>query len=224
MTLALDSSGSPASSTGNFSFTHTPAGTPRAIIIGIIQDVGSGDEVTAVTYGGVPVPRIGSVFKATGETSSVYVYHLGAGIPTGPQTVAVTVDFVASNKRVVVWALTGAKDTAVINVQTVVNDVLQDPLVTLQLGGNSAWCAIVFNSGQNLVASIAPLASWTATLTQQWAGNTKTGGGFRYNTVAAVDVAAGWTQASDDAAMVAIAIIEGTPKAQARKGLSRLDN
>lgn len=208
MALALDSSGSPASQTTSFSFTHTPVGTVRAVIIGVIQDVGATDEITSVTYGGVTVSRVAAAFKATGETGAAYVYHLGTGIPTGPQTVAVNVNGTASNKRVVVWALTAAKDTVVINSQTLSNDSLANPLATLLLNGQTSWGAILFFSGQDLVASLAPLANWTATLTQQWASNLRTGGGFRYNTIAAVDIAAGWTQTADDAIMVALAVTE----------------
>lgn len=209
MTVALDSSGTPASSTGNFNFVHTPSGTPRAVIIVVAQDVGATDEITSVSYGGVGMTRVGAVFHSTGETGAVYAYFLGAGIPTGPQTVLINVNGTASNKRPCVWALTAAKDTVVIASDVSVNsDSLANPAVTLALTAKTAWCGIVFFSGQDLVASLTPLANWTATLTQQWASNLRTAGGYRYNTIASADVSAGWTQTADDAVMIALAVTE----------------
>lgn len=210
MALALDSSGTPASSTASFSFVHTPVGTLRAVVITINQQTGATDEVTAVTFGGVACNRIAALFKATGETGGVYVYHLGQGIPAGPQTVNITVNGTASSKRPTVWGLTAAQDTSVKTFDTTINsDSLANPSVILALGGVTCWCGIAFLSGQDSTASIAPLASWTATLTQQW--TVQCGGSYRYNTIAAVDVTAGWTQTADDATMIAFAIQEGVP-------------
>lgn len=210
MALAFDSSGAPASSTGNFSFTHTPVGTMRAAIIAVNQQTGSTDEVTAVTYGGVVCNRVAALFKATGETGGVYLYHLGANIPAGPQTVAVTVNGTASSKRVTVWGLTAAQDTSVKTSDVTINsDSLANPSVVLALGGVTCWCCIEFLSGQDAAASVTPLANWTATLTQQWTA--QVGGSFRYNTISNVDVTAGWTQTADDATMIAMAIQEGVP-------------
>lgn len=211
MALALDSSGTPASSTGNFSFVHTPVGTVRAVIIAVNQQTGSTDEVTSVTYGGVTCNRAAALFKTTGETGAVYLYHLGANIPTGPQTVAVNVNGTASTKRVTIWALTAALDTSIKTTDTSINsDSLANPSVVLALGGTTCWCCIEFLSGQDTAANNAPLASWTATLSQQW-GATQSGGSFRYNTIASVDVTAGWTMTADDATMIAMAIQEGVP-------------
>lgn len=207
MAIAFDSSGTPASGTGNFSFTHTPVGTVRAVIIGIMQNVGATDEVTAVSYGGVALSRVGAVFHTTGEPGAVYLYFLGASIPTGAQTVSVTVNGTGSTKRVTVWALTAGADTEVVASDTTINsDSQANPSVTLGLMGRSCWCGIEFFSGQNAPTGITPFASWTATLEQDF--GSQTGGSYRYNTIGTADVSAGWTQTAEDAAMVAVAIGE----------------
>ena len=40
------------SNTGDLSWTHTPVGTPRGVIVLVAQNVANGDEVDGVTYGG----------------------------------------------------------------------------------------------------------------------------------------------------------------------------
>jgi len=88
--------------TGNFSETHTPAGTPRGVIVLINQEetVGS-DEVTSVTYGGMPLTEVplSPVINTQGEGGVVYGYYLGSSVPAGAQTVAVNVDAGGSPKK-----------------------------------------------------------------------------------------------------------------------------
>jgi hypothetical protein len=88
VSIAFDKSTSSASgSVSPPSFTHTPVGTPALVVVCIGQDA-IGDQVTGVTYGGVAMTR-GS-FKAHATNSTVYVYYLVAGIPTGVQSVIAT--------------------------------------------------------------------------------------------------------------------------------------
>jgi hypothetical protein len=100
MAVALDATSAGAGGTGNFNWTHTPVGTPKGVWVVIPQDTGQTDEVTAVTYGGVAMERViaGSptnpIFRdgVGGDDGGIYEYFLGSGIPTGAQTVAVTVN------------------------------------------------------------------------------------------------------------------------------------
>lgn len=207
MTIAFDSSSTPASGTGNISFNHTPVGTARGIIVSIVQNVGSTDEVTGVTYGGVALTRVGANFHTTGETGAVYTYLLGASIPTGLQNCTVSVNGTGSTKRCTLWALIAAADLEVVDFDTTINSDSQvNPSVTLSLGGRSSWCNIAFHSGQGAVTGITPLTSWTATLEQDFGA--QVGGYYRYNTIGTADVTAGWTQTAEDATAVAIAVAE----------------
>ncbi|MEK9721980.1 MAG: hypothetical protein VW405_00670 [Rhodospirillaceae bacterium] len=91
MTIAYDAkSNYTGSATTNFSWTHTPVGTPAGIVVTVVQDSSTTDEVTGVTYGGEAMTNEGdaasSIFGAR-----VYLFTLLSSIPTGAQTVAVTV-------------------------------------------------------------------------------------------------------------------------------------
>lgn len=97
------------------SWTHTPVGTPRGVLVLIVQTVSVTDEVTSVTYGGVAmseVPLSPMIHTAGSEDGVCYGYFLGAGIPTGARTVAVTVT-ASSTMYVVVMSLTATADLVV---------------------------------------------------------------------------------------------------------------
>lgn len=66
--------------------TYTPLATCFGIIV-LITQVGTADEVSGVTYGGVAMTRIGF---STGNGGAAYFYHLGSGIPAGAQSCIVT--------------------------------------------------------------------------------------------------------------------------------------
>lgn len=72
---------------GPISYTHTPVGVPRAVVVQIGMEATT-DQITGVTYGGVAMTRVTT--RALGSAGQVFTYFLGSGIPTGPQTVAVT--------------------------------------------------------------------------------------------------------------------------------------
>jgi hypothetical protein len=89
-------------------FTHTPTGTPRAAIVLIVQGGNiSADRISGVTYGGVSMTEVAlsPVIKTTGEQAVVDVFFLGSGIPTGAQTVSITVSATTATCRVMCWTL-----------------------------------------------------------------------------------------------------------------------
>lgn len=103
-----------ARSTTDKTWTHTPVGTPRAILVYIIQDVGTGDEVVGVTYGGVAMTRVRYLAGLAGtEDGAVYAYFLGTNVPTGAQTVSVDVDATGSDKAFDSISYTADADCAV---------------------------------------------------------------------------------------------------------------
>lgn len=111
MAIAFDASSS-FDITGSGSGTHTPAGTPRGVVVCIAEDIGTTDVISGVTYGGTAMTRLAYVANDFGnETNSVYIYFLGASIPTGAQTVAVTVASGTTAKRVWTVSFTAAADT-----------------------------------------------------------------------------------------------------------------
>lgn len=97
MAVAWDAlSESSAGTTGNtssssFSWTHTPAGTPKAIIVFTFVNANA-DDATAVTYGGVSMTAVsgGRAVDTAGEAGDCKAWFLGSSIPTGAQTIVVT--------------------------------------------------------------------------------------------------------------------------------------
>lgn len=208
MTVAYDAVSNATEGTGNLSWTHTPVGTPAGVIVFVTQIAG-GDEVTGVTYGGVAMTEVtGSPnLKATGEPGAVYGYFLGSSIPTGAQTVTVTVDATGTNKAAVAITITAAANTTVQDTDVSINsDAATNPSATLALGGNTCFCAEGFFSGINAVGNVTPFADWTSRY--EFDFTSQIGGVYTYDTIAAVDVTMGWTQTSEDAIAIGVAVTE----------------
>jgi len=205
MAIAFDAKSQKAGSS-NISWTHTPTGTPKAIVVSI-GNTSSTDIVTGVTYGGVAMTEVsGSPLLNTNEASSVHVYFLGANIPTGAQTVTVTHPFTVIGATCI--SLTATADTT--QVQAVNVDInstsVANPSDTLELGSVTCWVVETFMSGQDANSGITPLSGWTSQL--EYDGGTVCLGIYSYNTVAADDVTIGWTQTADDAICIAVGIAE----------------
>lgn len=207
MTVAFDAFASSTLQTDQIDWTHTPVGTPRGIIVQICSPTGA-DAITGVTYGGVAMTEVAGSpnLHTTGEDGSVYTYFLGSNIPTGAQAIAATV----ANAQAKIGrsiSLTAAADTEVVDSDGTINsDSVTDPSVTLSLGGRASFCAIVLNSGGDNIAAITPLTGWTSR------GESDTGlevwGWYTYDTIGTADVTAGWSQTTEDACAIAIAVSE----------------
>src|SRR4051812_15367123 len=72
-------------STGSGSFTHTPVGRVRGVIVLVTERGSSADLLTSITYGGVVMTRIRYEADITGavDVGATYIYHLGSNIPQG---------------------------------------------------------------------------------------------------------------------------------------------
>lgn len=193
--------------TGNLSFTHTPVGTPKGIIL-LCDGDDTTDEFSSATYGGVAMTEVSGSpnVLTTGEGGNVSCFFLGSGIPTGAQTVAVTV-IGTGTKQVGVFSVTASADTEVVDSDGTINSTSQaDPSVTLSLSGRSSFCAIGFFSGQGAVTGTTPFTSWTSRTEFDFGSDVC--GIYSYDTIGTADVSAGWTQTADDACAIAIAISE----------------
>lgn len=90
MTIAFDAATDLASGTGNRNIAHTPVGTPRGVLL-LVANSDATSAVDSATYGGVAMTKIAGYNQAAGtEFGSVEVWLLGASIPTGAQTLAIT--------------------------------------------------------------------------------------------------------------------------------------
>ena len=92
MAVAHDASskfGAPTSNVASFSWTHTPVGTPRGVIV-FVQTAADADYITSVTYGGTAMTQVAEAIDTVGEPMRETAFFLGAAIPTGAQSVVVT--------------------------------------------------------------------------------------------------------------------------------------
>ncbi len=206
--LAFDQFSNPTAGTGALSWTHTPVGAPRGIIVYVTEDAAV-DGVTGVTYGGTSmdeVPGSPNECDTAGTDGVVHCFFLGSSIPAGAQTVLVSISGSVARQAGAISVIADG-DTEVIDSDgTICSVVLENPLVTLSLLGRTCFASIGFISGRDAVSGFAPLTDWTDRLEHDFGS---LGAGFyTYDNIAASDVSAGWTQAGDGAVAIALAISE----------------
>lgn len=147
-------------SNSTFSWTHTPAGTPKGIVVGIIGTNTSTDSVTGVTYGGQAMTQItGSprTHSAGADDSVINYFLLGSSVPTGNQTVEVTLAGGSSNRRAVSVSLTTDGGDVVLDA-TAGNDsgagTNNGGTVTIATTASTdTVCLFLFHSGEAAVGS-----------------------------------------------------------------------
>jgi hypothetical protein len=221
MAVAYDAFSQSATATGELSWTHTPVGTPRGVEVYISQNVGLTDEVTGVTYGGVTMtrdtnPAANPVTRNSSEDGAVYKYFLGSSIPTGAQTVVVSVDATGSSKRAFAITVTAAADTEVVDCNSATGSTA-NPSTTLVLGGRTCFCSLGFWTGRNNNADSTPLTNWT-TRSEVDLGATVIAC-YTYDVIGSTDVTAGWTMnLADNYAMIASAVSEAAGATAALSG------
>lgn len=118
MAVAYDAGSRPAStsaSVSSFSWTHTPVGTPRGVLVFVYNMDNASGDVTSVTYGGVTVPAVsgGVASDSAGEPGRTSAFFLSSGIPTGAQTVVVNRNNNANVMDAVAITVTAGGNTAV---------------------------------------------------------------------------------------------------------------
>lgn len=205
--VAFDASSNATPGGGDLSWTHTPVGTPSAVLCCLVS-LNDGDAVNTITYGAASLTEVALSpnAKATGEDGSVYCFFLGAGIQTGAQTVSISVNG-ADIKAATVVTLTAGANTEVVDTDASINsDSLLDPSSTLSLSGRTSFAMIAFYSGQNATSGFAPLANWTSR--QEASGGIESAGFYTFDTIGTSDVTAGWTQTAEDAVAISVAISE----------------
>lgn len=208
MTVAFDATATSAAGTTQRSWTHTPTGTPRGIVVYVNQYLGTTDEVTSVTYGDVAMTEMtGSPLLSTAqaEVGAVYAYFLDTGIPTGAQTVLVNVNATASAKRATSISVTAAADTQVVDT-TVVDTTVANPSVTIQGGATTNFYSASILSGANASANIVTDAGETELISHDFAN--ACGVVARLNSITTGDQTISWTVANLPAAIIGSAISE----------------
>jgi len=189
-----------------WTWTHTPAGTPRAVIVSIVHGTSSTDHVVSVTYGAVAMTRIVRATDTATEPGAAELWFLGAGIPSGAQTVSVDLASATTDDlQGVSTTLTAADNTKVIDFDSI-SENAANPTVTLQKGDRTgiSLCAMYGGGG----------APGGTLATGNTLGPTEDLGAFyaqtcRETTVDSADHTIGWsTLTSDDLAFVALCVSE----------------
>lgn len=208
MSVAFDAATKSAQFTADTTFSHTPVGTPRGVVVFIAQQTLSNDQVDSVTYGGVSLTRATNGFAqdTAVEPCAAYGYFLGSGIPTGTQTVAINE---TGGSPKIAWAvtLTAASDTAIEDSGVTQGDQA-NPAVALSTGaGVETWVGAVLATGIGFSANVDPGASYTLVEFHDFGAN---GAALERITTnnAGGGVTADFVASSDDVAMVALAIKE----------------
>lgn len=178
--------------------THTPVGTPKAVVVAVITDSGV-TAVSAVTYGGVALTTSVAQNHTVGNTGTVMLWFLGAGIPTGSQTVAITTT-TASATRATITTLTAGGDCTVDT--TVAGDIpsaapIQNPSLTLTFTGtlDTAACFYALHSSNGTVEN-TPQAGSTQQFPTTWAIGGASGLWGRKVIASAASTTMGWSTAS----------------------------
>ena len=205
MAIAFDAESVLVVGTGDRTQSHNPVGTPRGVLVIVVHEVGT-DTVAGVTYDGtalVEVP-LSPLLHTTPETGSVHAFFLGVSVPTAdPATWAVDVtdtsDYIAA-----CFTVTAAMDTEVHDTSTFDSGATTAPSATLTITKNS------FVAGGLYSGLAAPGATEVAGTAEVVTGDLGADSGeiSRGDSIKTADFAYGWTQASDDGAVLAIAISE----------------
>src|SRR5574338_311067 len=118
-----------------YTFTHTPVGTPRGVIVTAVHGVTNVSQINSITYGGVELVTGLETADTTTEPGRAYLYFLGSGIPTGTQTVSIDLTSATTTDiQFTCVTLTANADTAMIDSDQA-SENQANPSVTLQYGG-----------------------------------------------------------------------------------------
>jgi hypothetical protein len=209
MAIAFDAtSESNVVNTGDMSWTHTPVGTPKGVFV-FVQADGGGDDPNGATYGGVAMTKIARAVDAAGETGDCTGFFLGSGIPTGAQTVTVDFPNTPNAHAVAITVTAGAgKNTQLAGTGsgTVGGDTTNPSVTITGIAGASYGAAGLF-SGLNAEANVTAGSGMTIRNSHDF-GSDISVVASRTSENASGNLTMAFASASDDVAMVAIAIEE----------------
>lgn len=185
-------------------FDHTPIGTPRGIVVLIMNNASSTDVVSSVTYGGVAMTRVRTDADTANEQMRTWVYFLGSSIPTGTQTVSIDATTTIAPECFCV-SVTADGDTEVQD-HDGVSENAANPQVTLSYGGKTCIAFGIIGSG---LASTSSLTKLSGMSQLEWFDfGQQVCEGARQTTPGTSDFTYGYTASIDDVAMSVVAITE----------------
>lgn len=188
-------------------WTHTPTGTPRAILVWIGQRDTEVDHINTVTYGGVAMTRVVRAIDNSGEFGALDLWRLGAAIPTGPQTVSVDLLTATTDDMYFVSeSFTAAGDCEVVAFDHIDQDAA-NPQKLLAYGGRTCLGLCGTFSGHAQETSLVDLAGQVR-VDNQWSTTARGWVLSRRSVAESSDQTLGYTAANEDIAFIAVAISE----------------
>lgn len=206
MAVAFDATANSGMATTDPSWTHTPTGTPAGVVVLVMQDGGTSETVSC-TYGGTAMTALTAINgSAASEPAWIYPFFLGASVPTGAQTVAVT-DSSTQTKIGVSYTVTAAADTEVDVEGSLVSSSQDDPSVNLTATDTVMTFGALF-SGLGNSSNVTADANHTKDVSASTTGDSMNSE-HRSAVANAGTVAVGFvTSAADDAVLYAVAVKE----------------
>ncbi len=199
--------GSSSTNQSSFTWTHTPVGTPRGVLI-FVFSISATAQDTGVTYGGTTVPLAtnAEANDTATEPGTVRTYFLGSGIPTGAKSVVVSRTNNATQMWAACYTVTAGADTQAVGklIQEENGTFAARSVSDGSTGVNSQRFAAGYSGGNNILAAATgstvdasnDLGSYTCTTCYETTpGQGARNVGFTYAT-------------SDDRAYVALAVRE----------------
>jgi len=206
MAVAFDASttSTRTATTDPYTFNHTPTGTPRGVVVAIMNYDTATDQIAGVTYGGVAMTKIAMAADTAGEPTNTQFWFLGASIPTGTQTVSVDLTSATGDDMFMVCAtITAGADTEVVDFDTLSEDQ-SNPQAVMTAGGRTAIAFAALASGAD--SAPTPLTGVTNAHSNDSGSERQH---FAYQTTPATgNFTIGWTLGSDDVSFVALSISE----------------
>jgi hypothetical protein len=191
----------------SFSWTHTPAGTPRGVVVFVCVH-GAGGIISSITYGGAAVTAVsgGEAADTAGEGGACTAYFLGSSVPTGAQSIVVN----RTNNATIVYAaavtVTAAGDTDVAGVTLIQEDgTLAEVVVD---DGSPGADSMRYGGIMSGLAS-PPAAGANSTVLQDIDLGARGSSLVRENTAGQGSRSVGWSSGTiDDRAAVLLAVVE----------------
>lgn len=185
--------------------SHSPVGTPRGVLVEVDHGEVATDLITGVTYGGVAMTRVATSTDDTDEPGRVYLYFLGASIPTGSQTVSIAHTGTATVKHATVATVIASGDT---EIGSAMGDFISGTVATPSMvafhGDRTALSFMVAYSGLPATTDLTAISGMTAISDHDF-GEFVTR--FDRQTMPAPDATLlGYSAAADDSALAYVTI------------------
>lgn len=118
-----------------YSFTYTPVGEPRGILLWCYNIASTTQHISSATYGGVDMGS--TIFQGAFNGDALDVRFLGSGILPGAQTVSLDLSSgTTDDLEVMVLSVTANGNVEAVNVQNIQASV-DDPSMTMSQGGRT---------------------------------------------------------------------------------------